>query len=143
MISSVCSKPHSLFDDVSNAKALNPQAEKAHTHAQEHIRIKFPPERKEEKLSKIFVGLPHPLLVPWSGKGRAIPLLPLWAVRPVHSLSSCTWVPFTYLTFLLVEMAFFRPIKLGSIEGLCIATVTCVWPVVCGAFCMSNFLSQE
>jgi len=25
---------------------------------------------------------PHPLLVPWSRKGRAIPLLPLWAVRP-------------------------------------------------------------
>jgi len=28
---------------------------------------------------------PHPLLVPWSRKGRAIPLLPLWAVRPVQS----------------------------------------------------------
>jgi len=26
---------------------------------------------------------PHPFLVPWSRKGRAIPLLPLWAVRPV------------------------------------------------------------
>jgi hypothetical protein len=55
---------------------------------------------------------PHPLLVPWSRKGRAIsvpppmgrtactepqclysraiPLLPLWAVRPVQSLSACT-----------------------------------------------------
>jgi len=32
----------------------------------------------------------HPLLVPWSWKGRAIPLLPLWAVRPVQSLSACT-----------------------------------------------------
>ena len=30
---------------------------------------------------------PHPLLVPWSRKGRAIPPLPLWAVRPVQSLS--------------------------------------------------------
>ena len=30
---------------------------------------------------------PHPFLVPWSWKGRAIPLLPLWAVRPVQSLS--------------------------------------------------------
>ena len=29
---------------------------------------------------------PHPLLVPWSWNGRAIPLLPLWAVRPVQSL---------------------------------------------------------
>jgi len=27
---------------------------------------------------------PHSLLVPWSRKGRAIPLLPLWAVRPVE-----------------------------------------------------------
>ena len=33
---------------------------------------------------------PHPLLVPWSWKWRAIPLLPLWAVRPVQSLSACT-----------------------------------------------------
>jgi len=36
-----------------------------------------------------------PLLVPWSRKRRAIPLLPLWAVRPVQSLSACTWVNFT------------------------------------------------
>ena len=40
---------------------------------------------------------PHPLLVPWSRKGRAIPLLPLWAVRPVQSLSACTGVHFTFL----------------------------------------------
>ena len=33
---------------------------------------------------------PHPLQVPWSRKSRAIPLLPLWAVRPVQSLSACT-----------------------------------------------------
>jgi hypothetical protein len=33
---------------------------------------------------------PHPLLVPWSRKGRAIPLLSLWAVQPVQSLSACT-----------------------------------------------------
>ena len=31
---------------------------------------------------------PHLLLVPWSRKGRAIPLLPLWAIR----LSACTRV---------------------------------------------------
>ena len=37
----------------------------------------------------------HPLLVPWSRKSRAIPLLPLWAVRPVQSLSACTVVTFT------------------------------------------------
>jgi hypothetical protein len=39
--------------------------------------------------------IPHPLLVPWSWKGRAIPLLPLWAVRPIQSLSACTRVHFT------------------------------------------------
>jgi hypothetical protein len=30
------------------------------------------------------------LLVPWSRKDRAIPILPLWALRPVQSLSVCT-----------------------------------------------------
>ena len=43
---------------------------------------------------------PHPLLVPWSRKSRAIPLLPLWAVRPVQSLSACTTVHFTFFTLL-------------------------------------------
>jgi hypothetical protein len=43
---------------------------------------------------------PHPLLVPWSWKSRAIPLLPLWAVRPVQSLSACIRMYFT-LPFLL------------------------------------------
>jgi len=38
---------------------------------------------------------PHPHLVPWSRKGRAIPLLPPWAVWPVQSLSACTRVHFT------------------------------------------------
>ena len=40
---------------------------------------------------------PHYLLVSWSRKSRAIPLLPLWAVRPVHSLSACTreWIPYS------------------------------------------------
>ena len=39
---------------------------------------------------------PSPLLVPWSRKSRAIPLLPLPAVRPVQSLSACTRVHFTF-----------------------------------------------
>ena len=38
---------------------------------------------------------PSPLLVPWSRKSIVIPLLPLWAVRPVQSLSACTRVHFT------------------------------------------------
>jgi len=39
---------------------------------------------------------PHTLLLPWSRKSRAIPLLPLWAIRPVQSLSACTTVHFTF-----------------------------------------------
>jgi len=39
---------------------------------------------------------PHPLLEPWSRKSRAITLLPLWAVRPVQSLSACTRVHFVH-----------------------------------------------
>jgi hypothetical protein len=41
---------------------------------------------------------PHPLLVPWSRKDRAIPPLPLWTARPVQSLSTCTRVHFTFCT---------------------------------------------
>jgi hypothetical protein len=37
----------------------------------------------------------HLRLLPWSRKSRAIPLLPLWAVRPVRGLSACTRVHFT------------------------------------------------
>ena len=40
---------------------------------------------------------PHPLLVPWSRKSRAITLLPLWFVLPVQSLSACTRAHFTFL----------------------------------------------
>jgi len=38
----------------------------------------------------------HPLLMPWSRKSIAIPLLSLWAVRPAQSLSACTRVHFTF-----------------------------------------------
>jgi len=47
----------------------------------------------------------HPLLVPWSGRSRAILLLPLWAVRPVQSLSACKRVQFIFFfTFLLGQV---------------------------------------
>ena len=48
----------------------------------------------------------HPLLVPWSRKSRAIPLLPLWAVRPIQSLSACVKMHFTlpYLTYLRANL---------------------------------------
>ena len=45
---------------------------------------------------------PHPFLVPWSRKGRTIPLLPVWAVRPVQSLSACTRVYFTFYLFIVL-----------------------------------------
>jgi hypothetical protein len=49
------------------------------------------------KSSRGVTLIPYLLLVPWSWKSRAIPLLPLWTVRPVQSLSACTRVTFTYL----------------------------------------------
>ena len=47
---------------------------------------------------------PHPLLVTWSKKSRVIPLLPLWAVRPVQSLSACTRVTFTFFLPLFIRL---------------------------------------
>ena len=47
---------------------------------------------------------PQPLLVLWSWKSRAAPLLPLWVVRPVQSLSACTVQGYTLpLPFSSVE----------------------------------------
>ena len=51
----------------------------------------------------------HPLLVPWSRKGRAIPLLPLWAVRRVQSLSACTRVHFFFSAYVANVLTFGRP----------------------------------
>ena len=51
-----------------------------------------------EKSGRGVTLTPHPLLVTWSWKGRAMPLLPLRSVRPVQSLSACTRVTFTLLT---------------------------------------------
>ena len=48
---------------------------------------------------------PSRLLVPWLRKSRAIILLPLWAVRPVQSLSACTRVHFT-LPYINVSCTF-------------------------------------
>ena len=46
---------------------------------------------------------PSPLLVPLSWNRRAIPLLPLWAVRPVQSLSACTRVTFTFTFYAAMQ----------------------------------------
>jgi len=48
------------------------------------------------KSGRVVTLTPHPLLVPWSYKNRAIPLLPLWAVRRVQILSACTRGHFTF-----------------------------------------------
>jgi len=58
----------------------------------------------------------HPLLVPWSWNNRAIPLLPLWAVQPVQSLSACTRVVGKNVQ----EEIFWTswPLKMGPIGGL-------------------------
>ena len=55
-----------------------------------------------QSLYRLSYRVHHPLLVPWSRNSRAIPLLPLWAVRPVQSLSACTGVHFTFFTFRLI-----------------------------------------
>ena len=52
---------------------------------------------------------PHSLLVPWSRNSRAIPLFPLWAVRPVQSLSACTMVHFTSMYLFLACPPNFLP----------------------------------
>jgi len=72
---------------------------------------------------------PHPLLVPWSRKSRAIPLLPLWAVRPVQSLSACTRVdlPFYFNDDTLCYKDIFElnP-RISLICSLFCALITCI-----------------
>jgi hypothetical protein len=46
-----------------------------------------------------FTLTPQALLVPWSRKSRAIPVLPLRAVQTVQNLSACTRVQFTFAFF--------------------------------------------
>ena len=58
---------------------------------------------------------PHPLLALWSWKSRAIPLLPLWAVRPVQSLSACTRVSFIF-TFTYRHLVFLKYVVICSLQ---------------------------
>jgi hypothetical protein len=61
----------------------------------------------------------HPFLVLWSRKIRAIPLLPLLAVRPVESLSACTRVHFTFLPCILpftVHFTFYSAFYLFTVH---------------------------
>jgi hypothetical protein len=59
----------------------------------------FPGVKSSRDVTLIF----HPFLVPRSEQSRAILLLPLWAVRPVQSLSACTNVHFTLLADVLLR----------------------------------------
>ena len=61
---------------------------------------------------------PSPLLVPWSWKSRAIRLLPLWAVRPVQSLSACARV---HCNFLVIRHA--MRLRHIVICGLSVSTI--------------------
>ena len=64
---------------------------------------------------------PHPLLVPWSSKSRAIPLLPVWAVRPVQSLSACARVHFSFLsTAVYISALNYRVILSPEVPNYCL-----------------------
>jgi len=56
---------------------------------------------------------PSPLLVPWSRNSRAIPIFPLWAVRPVQSLGACTRVHFTFVYCILLSSNRYEGIIVG------------------------------
>jgi len=60
---------------------------------------------------------PHPLLVPWSRNSRDIPLLPLWAVQPLQSLSACT-----------VELYLYSPYGLYSLYRASVPVQGCTLP---------------
>ena len=64
----------------------------------------------------------HPLLLPLSINGRAIPLLPLWAVGSVQSLNACTIVRLSHGVSGCSSSINYssRRNKEGQIGGLCI-----------------------
>ena len=61
----------------------------------------------------------HPLPLPWSRKSRAIPLIPLWAIRPVQSLSACTRVHFIFYSIFPPLCVQFCSL-LGRIVQICV-----------------------
>jgi DNA-binding transcriptional LysR family regulator len=76
---------------------------------------------------------PHPLLVPWSRKGTAIPLLPIWAVRPVQSLSACT-----------VELYLYSPYEQYGLYRASVPVQGCTLPFTgCGTYQVENFVPHN
>jgi hypothetical protein len=82
---------------------------------------------------------PHRLLVPWSRKGRAIPLFSLWAVRPVQSLSACTRVHFTFY----FSLVFCRPIASGVQVGVMHPLQIWPHPLRIGRITKTNIANHE
>ena len=69
--------------------------------------VQWVPGLSREVKSGLGVTLtPHPLLMPWLRKSTAIPLLPLWAVQPVQSLSTCTRLHFTFYLTQFIKLRF-------------------------------------
>ena len=62
---------------------------------------------------------PSPLLVPWSSKSKAIPLLPLWAVGlyrasvPVQGCTSYIYI-YTYIFYLFKSYLMTLPVNMAS-----------------------------
>jgi len=59
-----------------------------------------------------------PLLVLWSRKSSAIPLLLLWAVRPAQSLSACRRVHFTFTLLIITCMIWLQMVKAFRLKAL-------------------------
>ena len=70
---------------------------------------------------------PDPLLVPLSWKSRAIPLLPLWAVRPLQSLSACTRVTFTYNFCITLNITRYHLVSIFKIGPKCFYKILQIW----------------
>ena len=75
---------------------------------------------------------PYFLQVPWSIKGRAIPLLPLWAVRPVQSFSAFTTVhcTFIFLYNSFTEFPYWSSIIHLSLTRPCISQEVSRWLLI-------------
>ena len=74
---------------------------------------------------------PHYLLVAWSRKSRAIPLLPLWAVRPVQSLSACTVQLYLYsLSACTVQLYLYSPYGPYSLYRASVPVQGCTLPLL-------------
>ena len=90
---------------------------------------------------------PHPLLVTWSRKRRAIPVLPLWLVQPVQRCNlplpyspviSSLLDPSTFLNTLSLHSSLkvrdqvLHPYKTyGKITVLCVCVCVCVCVYMC------------